>query len=109
MTAWFYVHTTGPIDVFDGMTPLSRWIAADPDADRAMWAMRALFALEDSGRWEGDLREGPYIGVLPDPENVSTAPYLVAKQDNNGTTFVICDKPLGFLDADPAVVEARRL
>ena len=78
-----------PIDTFDGLTPLPEWIIADP-AHRTRWALQAMLALADTAaqvRWNGDLRHLPSVGAVLAPPG--TSPYLVVKQDNNGTTFVI--------------------
>jgi hypothetical protein len=49
--------------------------------------------------WEGDFREGPFVSVLPDPDNMGTTVYVGWKQDNNGTTFIVSPFPLPYLDA----------
>ena len=36
-----------PIDFFDGLIPLPRWIAEDPGSNTA-WALRATLALADA-------------------------------------------------------------
>jgi hypothetical protein len=85
----FVYALTQPIDDFDALTPLPDWIAADPAA-RTCWALQAVLALADVATelpWDGDMRHLPSVGaVLAPPDAV---PYLVVKQDNNGTTFVI--------------------
>ena len=55
--------------------------------DRA-WE-QALELGKEAG-WEGDIREGPFVSVLPEPPgSYSAVPFLIAwKQDNNGTTFI---------------------
>jgi hypothetical protein len=85
---------TESIDIFDGLTPLPEWILADP-AQRTQWALQAVLALADTAtqiRWNGAMRHLPSVGVTLAPP--STSPYLVVKQDNNGTTFVIADVEL---------------
>lgn len=47
--------------------------------------------------WEGDIREGIYVFSVPDPDKVAMSPGFIWKQDNNGTTFVICEKELPWL------------
>lgn len=123
----FYVHTTGPMDVFDGLHSLSSWVAyaeekhqdiseefnnlAAVRRSRTSWALQALFALQDAGTyWEGDCPGGPLVGVLPSPEGFETSPYLVVKQSNNGTTFLVSEFPLTFLEsAETVEVKARIL
>ena len=83
-----------PIDDFDGLTPLNEWL--DGDAERLAWALRAVLALAEAAPtvgWNGDMRHLPLVGHLPTSPFVTR--YLVAKQDNNGDTFLICQ-------ADPA-------
>lgn len=49
--------------------------------------------------WEGDIRQGPYVTVLPVVDGW-VSPVIVAwKQDNNGTTFVASPYELSWLDA----------
>jgi len=99
----FVYALTEPIDDFDALTPLPDWIAADP-APRTRWALQAVLALADTAtplRWDGDMRHLPSVGaVLAPPDAV---PYLVVKQDNNGTTFVVSGIelpwPAGVVDA----------
>jgi len=48
--------------------------------------------------WEGDIREGPFVGALPIYESGRLSPVLMAwKQDNNGTTFAASPFPLPWL------------
>jgi hypothetical protein len=49
--------------------------------------------------WEGDIREGPYVSMLPNPGGDPQCSVLIAwKQDNNGTTFVASPYRLPWLD-----------
>ena len=41
------------------------------------------------------MRHLPSVGALPVPPEA--VPYIVVKQDNNGTTFVVRDQPIGWL------------
>ncbi len=87
-----------PIDDFDALTPLPQWIADDPPR-RTRWALQAVLALADTAtqvRWDGDMRHQPSVGTALVPPDA--CPYLVVKQDNNGTTFVITAAPLPGLD-----------
>ena len=93
----FVYALTEPIDLFDGLISLPQWIT-EGERDRAAWALRAILALADTAdviRWDGDMRHLPSIGALPVPPEA--VPYLVVKQDNNGTTFVVSDEPIGWL------------
>jgi hypothetical protein len=87
-----------PIDLFDGLIPLPRWIAEDPASNTA-WALRAALALADAraeAGWTGGMRHLPSIGALPVP---GTAPelFMVIKQDTAGTCFVVSDSPMDWL------------
>ena len=87
----FVYALTEPIDLFDGLTTLPEWIAQEP-TPRTRWALQAILALNDAAaavRWSGEMRHLPSVGVALSPPG--TNPYLVVKQDNNGTTFVISD------------------
>src|SRR5438067_11299348 len=90
----FVYALTEPIDIFDGLTPLPEWIIADP-VPRTRWALQALLALADTAtqvRWNGDMRHLPSVGTALTPPG--TSPYLVVKQDNNGTTSAVADRAL---------------
>jgi hypothetical protein len=85
----FVYDLTEPVDAFDALTQLSDWLTADP-VPRTQWMLQAVLALADVAdqvRWDGEMRHLPSVGaVLAPPES---HPYLVVKQENNGTTFVI--------------------
>lgn len=49
--------------------------------------------------WEGDMREGPYVSVLPDGEGGRSLFLVGFKQDNNGTTFIGSEVELPHLKA----------
>lgn len=87
----FVYALTTPIDMFDGLTPLPRWIS-DGDDHQAAWALRALLALADAAEhvgWRGDMRHLPSAGALPTPGQVT--PFMIVKQDGGGATFVVTD------------------
>jgi hypothetical protein len=80
-----------PIDLFDGLTPLNRWLKTATPADTA-WVLTAVLALADAADtvgWDGDMRHLPLIGALP--TRPASTPYLVIKQDNNGDTFIVTE------------------
>ncbi|MEV0006463.1 hypothetical protein AB0H28_29875 [Micromonospora sp. NPDC050980] len=94
----FVYRLTEPIDVFDGLTPLPDWLNdASPHATR--WALQAVLALADAAPdigWQGDMRHLPSVGVIPDPPAVTA--YLIVKQDDNGTTFVVTTSNAAWLN-----------
>ncbi len=86
-----------PIDFFDGLIPLPRWIAEDPDSNTA-WALRATLALADARAevgWAGGMRHLPSIGAIPAPGAAEV--FMVIKQDARGTCFVITGAPMDWL------------
>jgi hypothetical protein len=49
--------------------------------------------------WEGDIREGPYVSILPSYDSGSESPFLIAwKQDNNGECFIVSPYLLTWMD-----------
>jgi len=87
----FAYRLNEPIDLFDGLTPLNRWLGtATPE--QTAWAITAILTLADAAddvAWDGDMRHLPLVGALP--TRPQTTPYLVVKQDNNGDTFIVTD------------------
>lgn len=108
----FVYRLTEPIDEFDGLTPLSDWLA-DASPQATSWALQAILALADAAPtvgWRGDMRHLPDIGVIPTPPR--TTPYLVVKQDNNGDTFVVITTETPWIAANAAArtrVAAREI
>jgi hypothetical protein len=95
---------TEPIDDFDGLTPLHRWLADDAP-QRTAWVLAAVLALADATRsvgWRGDMRHLPMVGVLP--TSPQTTPYLVVKQDDNGATFIITEAEPDWIDQSAASI-----
>ena len=93
----FVYALTQPIDCFDGLIPLPRWITEDPDNNTA-WALRATLALADAraqAGWTGGMRHLPSIGAIPAPGTADL--FMVIKQDTRGTCFVISDTPMDWL------------
>ncbi len=93
----FVYALTQPIDFFDGLIPLPRWIAEDPDSNTA-WALRATLAMADArgeAGWTGGMRHLPSIGALPVPGAAEL--FMVIKQDARGTCFVVSDAPMDWL------------
>jgi hypothetical protein len=57
------------------------------------------YALARLVHWEGDIREGPFVSMLPFPGNNWSAPIIAWKQDNNGTTFIASPVSLPWVEA----------
>lgn len=125
LTASLIVYETGPLDWWAGMIPLNNFAAgefADPHAEDT-WAPQntpegfskyindlleeAKSLAADVLFYEGDVREGPFLSVLPDPANQRTLPILAWKQDNNGMTYIATLMPLPYLDSDDSVRSAH--
>jgi hypothetical protein len=87
----FVYRLPEPVDAFDGLTPLGRWLTgAGPG--RTGWALTAVLALADAAAdvgWRGDMRHIPLVGALPTRPH--TTPYLLVKQDDDGATFLVTD------------------
>lgn len=97
-----FFYETPPLDCFEGLTPIDK--AADLFmfgmcglVQLAMNAARASLVCKSS--WEGDIRtKEMYFFALPDPENNTTRPGVIWKQDNNGTTFIFSPVELPWLE-----------
>jgi hypothetical protein len=101
-----YVYSLPPLDDWQGWmkakgAKTNPYTGTDdlPEAniEHETFLRNALAAARQAG-WEGDFREGPFISVLPDPNNMCSAVYVGWKQDNNGTTFIVSPFPLPHLD-----------
>lgn len=101
------VYSLMPIDWWNGWREPSdlfrvnvhqnpeRW--HDPAEWDELWAKARELARRAG--WEGDIREGPYVTVVPQDPGMSALPPVIIgwKQDNNGTTFVASPFPLPWL------------
>lgn len=93
----FVYRLATPIDEFDDLVPLPDWLHDGSPASIA-WMLQAVLALQDAAakvRWDGDLRHLPSVSIRADD-----GPYLVAKQDNNGDTFVVTSHRLPWAEAE---------
>ena len=106
------VYALIPIDFWNGWlkpSDLFRVSVGDDDTkwhDPAEWVSMWAKAQELARKvgWEGDIREGPYVTVLPEPPGPS--PVVIGwKQDNDGTTFIATPFELPWL----ATVAFRRI
>jgi hypothetical protein len=108
----FIYRLAEPVDVFDGLTPLPDWLN-DAGPHETRWVLQAVLALADAAPvvgWSGEMRHLPSVGVALTPPN--TTLYLVAKQDDNGVTFVVTHAEASWITADAAeytAVEPRRI
>ena len=124
LTRTVYVYSSGPIDHWDGWTPMSeflRGLVGLELANKAPFTVAAFLAFtlkaahaiakEPGYYWEGDVRgsfgelsmqdyeENMYV-ALPSgdfPRNLSELS-IAWKQDNNGSTFLVSNRPLAIQD-----------
>lgn len=101
------VYHIPPIDDWTGWQEPSEVFRARVDnlisewLDAAEWSPMWAKAQELANKagWEGDIREGPYLTVLPYPPG--PPPIVIGwKQDNNGNTFIASPYELPWLDAE---------
>lgn len=89
-----YVYRVEPIDDFHlWMSPSDVFNAFGSNDLRTIKEFEEVFdTAKTSARligWEGDIREGPFVSMLPPDGAGSRSLFIVAwKQDNNGTSFV---------------------
>jgi di/tricarboxylate transporter len=113
VTPW-YAYALGPIDWFAGTTELADWVRSEEDEmmpdNREEWRRRAVLVLaaairKTEGRIDLAFRMPHRVGVLP-VDGECLEPYLIAKLDNNGTTYVVASRALPHL-GDPVHVATR--
>jgi hypothetical protein len=99
-----YVYALSPIDFWEPWRTEDEYLAAiSQDSYNGAGWRKAYDAFKDAALklaqkagWEGDMRQGPFIGGLP--MDLDDARYCLAwKQDNNGTTFVAAPVELPWL------------
>lgn len=92
----YFYHTYYPIDWWEGWTHWNT-LAADilNDGNEALKDIKAVFI--ELG-WEGDVREGPYVVVIPTDDSYDPKYIVALKQDNNGETFLASPIPLEHLN-----------
>ena len=97
------IHTYS-IDPIDDFRFLIEIFIEDLIADTHLMAYvgHALEILSKETIWEKDLRNGLYVSIVPGMDNV---PIIVAKQDNNGDTYIASPIRLGHLEESTNVRE----
>jgi hypothetical protein len=85
-----------PSDLFRvSVSEWSEWF--DPPLWRPSW-VKAQELAKKAG-WDGDIRDGPYVTVLPLPPGPS--PVVIGwKQDNNGNCFIASPYKLPWLGSE---------
>ena len=108
---WCY-QAEGIIDFYQGLIPASvyhrdftsppvkmEWQEHDYKEDRRSflnWFSHQLRCAYDYlPYWEGDVRgQNIFVGAIPNVHGSNTKKYLIFKQDNNGSTFIVSDCPM---------------
>ena len=95
------VFKTGPADDFEALHDWKDW--------ERLWSE----ARDLAGRlgWEGDVRQGQFVTVLPNaPDEFSEGAVVIGwKQDNNGATFIASERyHLPWLDDCDLVTSADK-
>jgi hypothetical protein len=111
------VYQIDPIDFWTGTTSFEEYLRAtnaegnrndpvDPlnrvprlRAEAEVWDRfrSAMTAAKEGSNWAGDIREGPFVLLLPEPPAMQLAGFLW-KEENNGTTYVVSEIALPWLD-----------
>lgn len=94
----FWTGWQRPADLFRARVYEGSGESHDPAEWAALWAEAKALAARIG--WAGDIREGPFVTVLPErPGAGGTAPVVIAwKQDRGGLTFVASPFPLPWIE-----------
>lgn len=93
----FFIYERDPIDHWAGYYKLYlNDIFYDPN--RRDLIHTHLKILKQYSIWEGDISEGPYVAMLPGREYDYSDWVVLLKQRNNGTTFVVSNYKLEYLN-----------
>lgn len=98
-------YVISPIDFWNGCQTFDQYMwqlgrVGDERRELRNYAERFLCAarcLAPELGWEGDIREGPYVFLLPHDGNCEIG--IAWKQENNGTTFVFAPVALPWLES----------
>ena len=98
MTSTIYVYCVSPIDDFhlwtEAVQYLNQKVTKDFFSTSEFNEFNEVFGIGKMAArllgWEGDIREGPFVSMLPSYDSGSNSPFIIAwKQDNNGTCFIV--------------------
>ncbi len=84
--------------MMDDNLPVSGWSEDQEEAEAVVSLLRDGTKLARNLMWEGDFRTPPHICFVPYPDAIGFKKILVWKQDNNGTTFVVSEISLPWLE-----------
>lgn len=105
-----YVYRVDPIDDFHlWMSPDDLLSKFEKEDFRSRWEYDEVLDMARAGArligWEGDMRDGPFVSVLPPGGSGVGSPFLIAwKQNNNGTSFVTSPYALPWLETENSIV-----
>ncbi len=82
----------GALDFFEASTvPVFQWMEELNCPDDGLWDfLKAVAVVTKEPLWEWNLRVPPRVGYDP----VSDGPVFIFKLANNGSTFVVCHRPM---------------
>lgn len=98
-----YCYEIQPIDKWAGMTSMKDMLVRVKDEPAILNEMLKLVQAEAAFRmigWDGDVREGPYFFVLPDPGSWCVRLAYILKQDHSGMCFLASPFPLPYLECE---------
>ncbi|QGJ73801.1 hypothetical protein [Sinorhizobium meliloti] len=95
-----FVYELAPIDFWNGWQTEAEYLPKNEKEEIDAYRRFRERAQELAHRagWEGDVRFGPYVSALPNPETSMPSDFMIAwKQENNGTTYVASPYELPWL------------
>lgn len=110
MNTTMYVYRLDPIDDFHlWMDPTDIFNKTGADDLRSFDEFEEVFdTAKVSAKligWDGDIREGPFVSVLPPGGCGEQSLFIIAwKQDNNGTSFVASPYALPWLATENSAI-----
>jgi hypothetical protein len=121
----YYVYDLGCVDFFNGMTRLRDYITLShfygnthvfyhTHKDLKQLLIKLFMCIKSHETdWEGDIRsENIAISAIPMPNGRSPKVFIVFKQDNNGSSFMVSEFNFSFddqADADGMAKEVLKL
>ena len=102
-----YYYETSSVDYFFGMLTFDEFCSQvqkeTEDCEQIIgYTQDKLKEAEEYFRfnsmWEGDIKSGPVIFAIPDPDCASYREGFVWKQHNNGTSFIASPCPIPWLE-----------
>jgi hypothetical protein len=111
-----HVYMTGPIDLWEKLRTVDEYCGSilsivNPFIEKdggaygdgevnlekfhhILQSLQEAMELAQKVGWDGDIREGPFIFLLPDVEHGEMKFGFIWKQDNDGITFIASPFPL---------------